>query len=182
MAPIADSRKKMLVEQFGSNHCLTTTSILKAIEADLTDRMTILSTDMAFMLENPMYCYREAQEETGGGAQPPGETQQPGEETEQPVTQFKLEWTGVTKTPYIIKKGENNWFGIEYKNTGDGDWKGYIGIKIKVDGEVKFTYEGDKTKAQTIKAGETKIVWCLVKIPEDLPDGTTSVVFLRYDS
>ena len=101
---------------------------------------------------------------------PPGEYETPGKLG--PV----LILTGNTKVPDKVTAGVSQWFGWEFKNTGDGDWRGTVGLKlVGADGE--FKWEGDSTKKQTIAAGETKYVWAYTKV-DNVPTGSLSIYAL----
>lgn len=101
---------------------------------------------------------------------PPSEYETPG--TLGPV----LVLTGNVKLPDRVTAGVSQWFGWEFKNTGDADWRGVVGLRlVGTDGE--FRWEGDSTKKQTIAAGETKYVWAYTKV-DNVPTGTLSTYAL----
>lgn len=107
------------------------------------------------------------------------------EETEMPVEPetigtAKLEWTGKRKFQDPINLGEQNWFGIEVKNSGDKTWVGYIGVRLTGETGTSWTYTGDATKASSVKPGETKYIWALTTVPDTLGTGNISTSVLMY--
>jgi len=81
-----------------------------------------------------------------------------------------------------IKPGENVWFGWEFKNTGDADWKGKVGVRLydSAKGEDIFVDDAIETgKVQTIKAGETKYLWAYILIPPDTEVDENTIVYAR---
>jgi hypothetical protein len=91
-----------------------------------------------------------------------------------------LEWTGNRKFPNPIKKGKDNWFGVEFKNIGDQTWVGYLGVKLTPDAGDPWTWEGDATKATSITVGTTKYVWVKVPVPAEVGTGNLAVSILKY--
>lgn len=92
----------------------------------------------------------------------------------------RLTWTGKRKFPTEIKQGEVNWFGIEVTNSGTKTWVGYIGVKLTGENTVEWKFEGDKTKATTVKPNETKYLWCAPTVPTTLGTGNISVSAIIY--
>jgi hypothetical protein len=81
--------------------------------------------------------------------------------------------------PPTIETGKYLWFGWEFRNTGDEDWKGKVGVKlVDSDGNI-FQYTGDETKKQTVKAGEIKTLWVYCLVENTItPDENTKVYAL----
>jgi len=98
----------------------------------------------------------------------------------EPETKSKLEWTGKRKFPSPISLEAENWFGIEVTNSGNKTWVGYIGVKLTGEDGTIWKYEGDNTKATTVKAGETKYIWCMTTVPSTIGTGNIAVSILKY--
>jgi hypothetical protein len=93
----------------------------------------------------------------------------------------------LTKTGLVIKPYQKNInginttiFGWEFKNVGDEDWKGKVGVKLTdSNGLETFRWEGDATKQQTILSGQLKYLYAYTPgITTELDDNTTQIIAL----
>lgn len=102
-----------------------------------------------------------------------------GNGTEIPTTPTKgaiLQQTNNTKMPNPIVTGTPGWFGWEFKNVGDAEWVGTVGLRLKdKDGNVLFTWNGDSTKKQTVAVGATKYLWAYCTVTGSGIDKDTKI-------
>lgn len=94
-----------------------------------------------------------------------------------------VEPTMKTKMPTKIIVGDYNWFGWEFNNVGDEDWKGMVGVKL-VDSEgSEFKWTGDAAKKQSLKVGEIKYLWayCLITDTIKIDENTKIYALLTAD-
>lgn len=172
--PITNTRKAELASKYGRDGTVTSESWAKAAIDDVSGLFRLYDADAWYLYSNVGDKPSGATGGGGGGG---------GGETPVAPSPAIVTWTGKASVPSKIEAGKEYWFGMELKNSGETDWRGYLGIRINTDGEDVFVYAGDRKYAQTIKAGETKMLWCKVAIPENTSiNDSTRVYLARYEA
>jgi hypothetical protein len=158
---ITDARKKILCGKYGDpSGCILADSWKKAIVDDLTSVSAIYPDDMDFLTKQIGFCYSTPTTPTTNGVL---------ERTETKPTY---------PTAWVI--GRSEWCGSEFKNTGNSDWKGYVGVKITDSGNVVFNWPGDPAYTYTIKPGVVKVLWANVPTPAAMKPGTATVELVLH--
>lgn len=92
-----------------------------------------------------------------------------------------LELTGFVQLPPALVRGESNKFRIGVKNTGGGDWLGWLGIKLlaPVDGEiVEFSSNSRPANVVPLQSNSTEVYPVNVSVPDELVAGSGVSLYL----